>query len=55
VQSAEGYQQLLNRVEYLETVAGTRLGLEELADSKAVPKIAAFEELRGKLKQSSET
>lgn len=52
VQSAEGYQQLLDRVEYLEAVAGIRRGLEELAEGKAVPAIAALEELREKLKQS---
>ncbi len=52
VQSAGGYQQLLNRLEYLETVVGIRRGLEELADGKAVPAVTALEELREKLKQS---
>jgi PHD/YefM family antitoxin component YafN of YafNO toxin-antitoxin module len=51
VQSAEGYQRLLDRLEYLETVAGIQRGLEELADGKAVPAITALEELREKLKQ----
>ena len=51
VQSAGGYQQLLDRLEYLETVVGIRRGLEELSDGKAVPAIAALEELREKLKQ----
>ncbi|MEB3336821.1 MAG: type II toxin-antitoxin system Phd/YefM family antitoxin [Leptolyngbyaceae bacterium] len=49
VQSAEGYQQLLDQLEYLETVAGVRQGLQELAEGKARPAIAALEELRTKL------
>lgn len=46
VQSAAGYQQLLDRLEYLETVAGVRQGLQELAAGKAVPALPALEELR---------
>jgi prevent-host-death family protein len=46
VQSAEGYQQLLDRLEYLETVAGVRQGLQELAEGKAVPALPALEERR---------
>ncbi len=49
VQSAAGYQQLLDRMEYLETVAGIRRGLDELAAGQAVPAVSALEDLRGKL------
>jgi prevent-host-death family protein len=51
VQSAEGYQQLLDRLEYLETVAGIQRGLEELSEGKAVPAAAALARLRETLKQ----
>ncbi len=49
VQSAEGYQQLLDRIEYLETTAGIRRGLSELDKGGAVPAIPALELLRTKL------
>jgi PHD/YefM family antitoxin component YafN of YafNO toxin-antitoxin module len=49
VQSAEGYQQLLDRIEYLETTAGIRQGLSELEEDLAVPAIPALELLRTKL------
>lgn len=52
VQSAAGYQQLLDRLEYLETVAGIQRGLDELAEGKAVPAVAALAQLREVLKQS---
>ena len=52
VQSAEGYQALLDRLEYLETVAGIQRGLAELAEGQAVPAIEALEQLRKKLEQS---
>jgi PHD/YefM family antitoxin component YafN of YafNO toxin-antitoxin module len=52
VQSAEGYQELLDRLEYLETVAGIQRGLTELSEGHAVPAIPALEALREKLKQS---
>jgi len=52
VQSAEGYQALLDRLEYLETVAGIQRGLTELAEGQAVPAIEALEQLRKKLGQS---
>ncbi|WP_295615402.1 type II toxin-antitoxin system Phd/YefM family antitoxin [Chamaesiphon sp. GL140_3_metabinner_50] len=45
VQSAEGYQQLLDRIEYLETTAGIRKGLDELAAGEAVVAIPALEAL----------
>ena len=51
VQSAEGYQQLLDRIEYLETTAGIKQGLNELAEGKSVPAIPALEALRIKLQQ----
>jgi hypothetical protein len=37
--------------EYLETVAGVRKGLTELAEGKAVPDVPALEELRSRLHQ----
>jgi prevent-host-death family protein len=49
VQSAEGYQELLDRLEYLETVAGIQRGLTELAEGKSNP---AMEALREKLRKS---
>jgi PHD/YefM family antitoxin component YafN of YafNO toxin-antitoxin module len=51
VQSAEGYQQLLDRIEYLETTAGIQQGLNELAQGQAVAAIPALEKLRSKLQQ----
>ena len=51
VQSAEGYQQLLERIEYLETTAGIRQGLNELEKGQAVAAIPALETLRIKLQQ----
>jgi prevent-host-death family protein len=53
VQSAEGYQELLDRLDYLETVASIQRGLTELAEGQAVPAIDALEKLREKLKQST--
>jgi PHD/YefM family antitoxin component YafN of YafNO toxin-antitoxin module len=52
VQSAEGYQQLLDRLEYLEAAAGIQRGLSELAEDQAVPAMKALEELREKLRKS---
>jgi PHD/YefM family antitoxin component YafN of YafNO toxin-antitoxin module len=51
VQSAESYQTLVDRLEYLETVAGVRQGLVERAEGKGVPAIPALEALRSKLRQ----
>ncbi len=51
VQSAEGYQQLLDRIESLETSAGIRKGLDELAQGQAVAAIPTLEALRSKLQQ----
>jgi prevent-host-death family protein len=52
VQSAEGYQELLDRLEYLETVASIQRGLTELAEGKSKPAMEALEELREKLRKS---
>jgi PHD/YefM family antitoxin component YafN of YafNO toxin-antitoxin module len=46
VQSAEGYQQLLDRIEYLETTAGIQRGLNELAAGQAVEAVSALDILR---------
>jgi PHD/YefM family antitoxin component YafN of YafNO toxin-antitoxin module len=54
VQSAESYQTLLDRLEYLETVAGACQGLVELADGKALPAIPALEELRLRLQKKAD-
>jgi PHD/YefM family antitoxin component YafN of YafNO toxin-antitoxin module len=51
VQSAESYQTLVDRLEYLETVAGVRQGLAELVEGKAMPAIPALEDLRSRLRQ----
>jgi PHD/YefM family antitoxin component YafN of YafNO toxin-antitoxin module len=51
VQSAEGYQQLLDRIEYLETTVGIQQGLNELAKGQAVAAIPALEKLRSKFQQ----
>jgi prevent-host-death family protein len=53
VQSAEGYQELLDRLDYLETVAGIQRGLTELVEGQAVPAIDALEKLREKLMKST--
>jgi prevent-host-death family protein len=49
VQSAEGYQQLLDRIEYLEATMGIKQGLIELDEGLAVSAIPALELLRTKL------
>lgn len=49
VQSVAAYQKLLERIEYLETVAGIKRGLDELEQGKALPALEALEELRVKL------
>jgi PHD/YefM family antitoxin component YafN of YafNO toxin-antitoxin module len=51
VQSAEGYQQLLDRIEYLETTTGIQQGLHELVQGQAVAAIPALETLRSKLQK----
>lgn len=42
VQSASGYQQLLDRIEYLETTAGITRGLNEIALGQAVTALPAL-------------
>jgi PHD/YefM family antitoxin component YafN of YafNO toxin-antitoxin module len=51
VQSVESYQTLVDRLEYLETMAGVRQGLEEMAEGKAVPAISALEDRRSQLQK----
>ena len=51
VQSAEGYQDLLDRLEEFETEAAIVTGLQELKDGKAIPALPALAALRKKLKQ----
>lgn len=51
VQSAEGYQELLNRIEYLETTVGLQQGLSEWDEGCAVPATPELELLRTKLQQ----
>ncbi|WP_310484855.1 hypothetical protein [Chamaesiphon sp. VAR_48_metabat_403] len=46
-----GYQQSIDRIEYLETAAGIRQGLDELAKGQSVAVIPAIEALRSKLQQ----
>jgi PHD/YefM family antitoxin component YafN of YafNO toxin-antitoxin module len=48
VQSAEGYQQLLDRIEYLETTAGIQRGLNELAAGQAVEAVSALNTRRNR-------
>ena len=45
VQDAEGYQQLLDRLERVETVAALRVALEEEERGEALPARAALEAL----------
>jgi PHD/YefM family antitoxin component YafN of YafNO toxin-antitoxin module len=48
VQDAEGYQQLLNRIELLESIVGIRKSIEEFEQEKEIPLKQAFAELREK-------
>ncbi|MGB3655203.1 MAG: type II toxin-antitoxin system prevent-host-death family antitoxin [Rivularia sp. (in: cyanobacteria)] len=48
VQDAESYQELLDRLEILETSAGIRKSLEEFEQGKGIPLDEAFEQLRTK-------
>jgi PHD/YefM family antitoxin component YafN of YafNO toxin-antitoxin module len=49
VQSAESYQKLLERLEYLETIQGIQEGLEEFDQGKGRPAEEALAELRSQL------
>lgn len=52
VQSAESYQQLLDRLEHLEAVQGIREGLAEHDQGQGRPAIAALAPLQTKLDDS---
>ena len=51
VQSAEGYQELLDQLEEFETEAAIVAGLQELKEGKGVPVFPALAALREKIKQ----
>ncbi|MFB2837056.1 type II toxin-antitoxin system Phd/YefM family antitoxin [Floridanema evergladense] len=48
VQDAESYQQLLDKVELLESIVGIRKSIEEFEQGKGIPLKQAFAELREK-------
>ncbi len=48
VQDAESYQQLLDRMELLESLAGIRKSIEEFDQGKGQPLGDAFQQLREK-------
>jgi len=48
VQDAEGYQQLLDKIELLESIVGIRKSIEEFEQGKGIPLKRAFAELREK-------
>lgn len=48
VQDAESYQQLLERVERLEVMAGIRQSMEEFDQGKGMPLDEAFQQLQQK-------
>ena len=48
IQDAHAYQQLLERLEYAETVAAIRKGIEEFERGQGKPAREALEELRSK-------
>ncbi len=45
VQDAESYQQLLDRIELLESIAGIRKSIEEFERGEGMPLKKAFEQL----------
>ncbi len=53
VQSADGYQRLLDRLEELETLAGLREGLSDAGAGRVVPADRVFGALRGGARGSS--
>ena len=53
VQSAEGYQALLDQLEEFETEAAIVAGLQELKEGKGIPALPALAALREKIKQES--
>lgn len=48
VQDAQSYQELLERVELLETSLGIRKSIEEFEQGKGIPLDEAFQQLRAK-------
>lgn len=48
VQEAKAYQKLLNRLEYMETVAALKVGISEIEAGKGMPVQEALESLRNK-------
>ena len=51
VQSTTGYQGLLDRLDELETREAIRVGLQEIADGKAVPAMPALADLQQNLSE----
>lgn len=51
VQSAEGYQNLLDRLDHLELRETIRIGLQDIREGKTVPAFPALEDLQKKLQQ----
>ena len=43
------YQELLDRIDYLEAIVGIRKGLDEFAQGKGIPADRAFADLQQKL------
>ena len=48
VQDAESYQQLLDRIELLESIAGIRKSIEEFEQGEGMPLKEAWKQLREK-------
>jgi len=48
VQDAKAYQKLLDRLEYAETVAALRQGINEIEQGKGIPAFEALEGLKRK-------
>ncbi|HAG79916.1 MAG TPA: type II toxin-antitoxin system Phd/YefM family antitoxin [Cyanobacteria bacterium UBA12227] len=48
VQDAESYQQLLDRIELLESIAGIRKSIEEFERGEGMPLKQAFQQLQEK-------
>ncbi len=48
VQDAESYQELLDRLELLETTAGVRKSIEEFEQGRGIPLAEAFQQLQAK-------
>ena len=51
VQSAGGYQELLDRLEEFELRETIRIGLQDIREGKGVPAFPALDELQKKLQQ----